>query len=172
MALLRLIHAASLPDPSELARLLEGGLPAALAQGAASSPTPSPAPAATLPASFEALVKLLWDRNKGLIADEIEHFIRPIRYAPPELDFEPARPMAQEQIDRIRAAIDEVTRGRWQLRLAQGDAQPTLSERREQAEQAARAEILGHPVMQAAMAAFPDAELMPADDEAKWSESA
>ncbi|RXR28552.1 DNA polymerase III subunit gamma/tau [Sphingobium fluviale] len=172
MALLRVIHAASLPDPSELARLLEGGAPAASAQGAASSPTPSPAPAATLPASFEALVKLLWDRNKGLIADEIEHFIRPIRYAPPELDFEPARPMAQEQIDRIRAAIDEVTRGRWQLRLAQGDAQPTLSERREQAEQAARAEILGHPVMQAAMAAFPDAELMPADDEAKWSESA
>jgi DNA polymerase-3 subunit gamma/tau len=174
MALLRVIHAASLPDPSELARLLEGGVPAASAPNTASSPAAalSPAPAATFPASFEALVKLLWDRNKGLIADEIEHFIRPIRYAPPELDFEPARPMAQDQIDRIRAAIDEVTRGRWQLRLAQGEAQPTLSERREQAERQAKEDILSHPVMQAALAAFPDAELLPADDEAKWSESA
>ncbi|MDQ4420099.1 DNA polymerase III subunit gamma/tau [Sphingobium sp. DEHP117] len=174
MALLRVIHAASLPDPSELARLLEGGAPAASAPNAASSPAaaPSSAPTATLPASFEALVKLLWDRNKGLIADEIEHFVRPIRYAPPELDFEPARPMAQDQIDHIRVAIDEVTRGRWQLRLAQGEAEPTLSERREQAERQAKEDILSHPVMQAALAAFPDAELLPADDEAKWSESA
>tara|TARA_B110001454_G_scaffold151534_2_gene140919 strand:- start:72 stop:1709 length:1638 start_codon:yes stop_codon:yes gene_type:complete len=173
MALLRVIHAASLPDPSELARMLEGGMPAASAQSTASpSAAPSAAPAAALPASYEALVKLLWERNKGLIADEIEHFIRPIRYAPPELDFEPARPMAQDQIDRIRAAIDEATRARWQLRSTSGEAQPTISERREAAEQAAKAEILSHPVMQATLAAFPEAELMPADDEAKWSESA
>ncbi|MCH4151927.1 MAG: DNA polymerase III subunit gamma/tau [Sphingobium sp.] len=174
MALLRLIHAASLPDPSDLARLLEGGAQiASAAPPASSAAAPSPAPpAAAMPSSFEALVQALWDRNKGLIADEIEHFVRPIRYAPPELDFEPAKPMAQDQIDRIRLAIEEVTRGRWQMRAMSGDAQPTIIERREHAEQQARDALLGLPVMQAAMQAFPDAELLGADDTAKWSESA
>jgi DNA polymerase-3 subunit gamma/tau len=174
MALLRLVHAGSLPDPSDLARLLE--------EGAVRSPAAQPHPASktersdqsasTMPASFEALVKLLWDRNKGLIADEVEHFVRPIRYAPPELDFEPVKPMAQDQIDRIRQAMDEVTGGRWQVRATSGDAAPTISEQREQSEQKAKDAILNLPVMQAALQAFPDAELLPADDTAKWSESA
>ena len=173
MALLRLIHAASLPDPSDLARMLEGGAAPASHVPAPTTPPASPAgPASALPASFEAMVKLLWDRNRGLIADEVEHFIRPIRYAPPELDFEPVKPMAQDQIDRIRQTLDELTRTRWQVRVTSGEALPSIAEQRERAEQDAKAEILGHPVMQAALTAFPDAELMPADDDAKWSESA
>lgn len=172
MALLRLIHAASLPDPSDLARMIEGGLAAPSAAASQGAAPDRSVPSASLPTSFEGLVKLLWDRNKGLIADEVEHFIRPIRYAAPELDFEPAKPMAQDQIDRIRQAIEEVTRVRWQMWATSGEAQPTLSERREHAEQAAKDAILNLPVMQAAMQAFPDAELLPADDTAKWSESA
>lgn len=175
MALLRLIHAASLPDPADLARVLEAGGSAA---GAPSSREAVPAserggqPTATMPGSFEALVKLLWERNKGLIADEIEHFVRPIRYAPPELDFEPVKPMAQDQIERIRVAIDEVTKSRWLIRATSGDANPSISERRDRVEQQAKDAILNLPVMQAAMQAFPEAELLPADDTAKWSESA
>jgi len=175
MALLRIIHAASLPDPSELARMLsEGAAPVAAgaAQGQGAS-APSSAPVAQLPESFEALVKLLWDADKNIVADEMEHLVRPVRYAPPELDFQPVGPMDRETIERIKSAIDLVTSARWQLTIAQGEVQPSLAERKHKAESDAKAAILDTPVMKAAKEAFPDAELQwPIDENTKWSESA
>jgi len=182
MALLRIVHAASLPDPSDLARLLSegggfaGGAAPAQAQAPAmesASPPAAPPPAASaMPDSFEALVKRLWDGNHALVADEMEHLIRPVRYEPPELDFQPVRPMDRETIDRMKQAIDAVTQSRWQLSAVSGDAQPSLAERRAAQEEAAKNAILETPVLKAAIEAFPDAELLPIDDDAKWSASA
>lgn len=175
MALLRIVHAASLPDPSDLARMLSQGggfAGAASAPAAESAPAAPPAPASTMPASFEALVKRLWDGNHALVADEMEHLIRPVRYEPPELDFQPVRPMDRETIDRMKQAIDAVTQARWQLSAVGGDAQPSLAERKAAEEEAAKKAILETPVLKAAMEAFPDAELLPIDDDAKWSASA
>lgn len=125
-----------------------------------------------MPQSFEALVRLLWDRSRGIVADEMEHSVRPVRYAPPELDFQPVRPMDQESIDRMKQALDEVTGARWRLSIVNGEAQPSLAERKERAEADAKAAILDNPVLKAAVEAFPEAELLPVDDNAKWSESA
>ncbi|MGE4410886.1 MAG: DNA polymerase III subunit gamma/tau [Sphingobium sp.] len=174
MALLRIVHAASLPDPSDLARMLtEGGAGQSAAPAPGSGGAAQGAPAQPqMPASFEALIKLLWDNSRGIVADEMEHFVRPVRYAPPELDFQPVKPMDREVIDRMKQAIDDVTRSRWQLSIVQGEAQPSLAERTAKAEADARAEILSNPVLQATTQAFADAELLPVDENAKWSESA
>ncbi|TNE41808.1 MAG: DNA polymerase III subunit gamma/tau [Sphingomonadales bacterium] len=175
MALLRIVHAASLPDPSDLARMLvEGGAGQSAAPAPGSGGAAQGAPAQPqMPGSFEALIKLLWDNSRGIVADEMEHFVRPVRYAPPELDFQPVKPMDREAIDRMKQAIDDVTRSRWQLSIVQGEAQPSLAERSAKAEADARAEILSNPVLQAAKQAFADAELLlPVDENAKWSESA
>ncbi len=175
MALLRIVHAATLPDPSDLARLIAGGGVAvpgpssSPGQGQAGGASPPPSP---MPKDFEALVRLLWEKNRGIVADEIEHFVRPVRFEPPELDFQPVRPMDRESIDRMKQAIDEVTGGRWRLSIVQGEAGPSLAERKERAEADARAAILDNPVLKAAGEAFPGAELLPIDDNAKWSESA
>ncbi|MGE4430472.1 MAG: DNA polymerase III subunit gamma/tau [Sphingobium sp.] len=198
MALLRIVHAASLPDPSDLARMLrDGGVAGAPgAPGAASSAMPAPgqassgsgqentAPAAQvqvapvmaepdMPASFEALVKRLWDGNHALVADELEHLVRVVRYAPPELDFQPVGPIDREVIDRMKQAIEAVTRSRWQVSAVNGEAQPSLAEQKASVEEAAKQAILETPVLKAAMAAFPGAELQwPIDDDAKWSANA
>lgn len=173
MALLRVIHAASLPDPSELARLLADGGGGVVAAPASTPAASAPAsPSSSMPQSFEALVRLLWDRSRGIVADEMEHSVRPVRYAPPELDFQPVRPMDQESIDRMKQALDEVTGARWRLSIVNGEAQPSLAERKERAEADAKAAILDNPVLKAAAEAFPEAELLPVDDNAKWSESA
>jgi len=177
MALLRIIHAASMPDPSELARMLSEGAPATgnavQGQGGHAAGAPSAAPVAQMPASFEALVKLLWASNKHIVADEMEHLVRPVRYAPPELDFQPVGPMDREVIERIKSAIDAATGARWQLTITEGEAQPSLAERQNKAEADAKAAILENPVMKAAKEAFPDAELQwPVDENTKWSESA
>jgi len=174
MALLRIVHAASLPDPSDLARMLtEGGAGQSAAPAPGSGGAAQGAPAQPqMPGTFEALIKLLWDNSRGIVADEMEHFVRPVRYAPPELDFQPVKPMDREVIDRMKQAIDDVTRSRWQLSIVQGEAQPSLAERTAKAEADARAEILSNPVLQATTQAFADAELLPVDENAKWSESA
>ncbi len=180
MALLRVIHAASLPDPGDLARMLREGVTAApKAQGKDSPSAPGHAagegapPATRLPATFDALVALLWHKNKNIVADELEHLVRLVRYTPPELDFQPVRPMDRETIERIKSAIDDATGARWTLAIAQGEAQPSLAEQKDRAEADARAEILENPIIKAAKDAFPDAELQwPVDENAKWSESA
>ena len=183
MALLRIVHAASLPDPSDLARMMAEGGPIAAApasppvhgpEGAASASPPAPA-AEKIPATFEGLVQRLWDSNQALAADELEHLVRPVRYAPPELDFQPIRPMDRETIDRMKQAIDAVTGARWQLSAVGGEAQPSLAERKAEAEANEIAAVMAHPVLKAAAEAFPHInpnEDLSVDDDAKWSASA
>jgi DNA polymerase-3 subunit gamma/tau len=172
MALLRVMHAATLPDPGELARLLRegGGMPAA-ASGAASG-VASSAPVASLPATFEAMVDLLWKNGQSGLADEAEHLVRPVRYAPPELVFQPASPMGDEFPARLAAALGQITGTRWQVARGDGEAQPSLSERAAQAVAQADAELRQEPIIKASLEAFPDAELLGIDDTEKWSASA
>ena len=176
MALLRVMHAATMPDPGEIARMLRegGGAPApagALAPAAPSGPAARlPATLEALPATLEALVAVLEDGGKFLIAGQVRDCVRPLRYAPPELLFAPHPSLPDDFPRTLEQALHQVTQQRWQVRRGEGTGEPTLLER-EQAERAAgRAAILETPVVKAAMAAFPDAEL---DDRLEqWSAEA
>ncbi|WP_313801943.1 DNA polymerase III subunit gamma/tau [Sphingobium sp.] len=166
MALLRVMHAATMPDPGEIARLLREGAPA-MAPGQTQAAAPSSAPAAKLPASFEDLIEAFWQKGKGQLAQEMHDCIGVIRYAPPEMDFTGASSLLPGFVGRITPALREVTGVAWRVTQSNGPAVPTLQER-EMAEAAdARAEIMETPVVKAAMAAFPDAEL--GDELEQWS---
>ncbi|MBB6124542.1 DNA polymerase III subunit gamma/tau [Sphingobium subterraneum] len=177
MALLRLMHAASLPDPSELARLLQEGGGVVRAPVLSSAPAPSAAPQANAPATFEAMVDLLWKNKQSAIADEVEHRVRPVRYsAEGELLFQPAAPVGEGFVQKLKGALDQITGLRWIVTIGDGDQgetpQPTLSERAEAEAAAAIAAIRDMPVIKAALETFPDAELIGVDETAKWSASA
>jgi DNA polymerase-3 subunit gamma/tau len=60
----------------------------------------------------------------------------------------------------IRDALQRTTGGRWQVERAVGEAQPALREVREAEACASRAALLADPMVKAAFAAFPDAELI------------
>jgi DNA polymerase-3 subunit gamma/tau len=169
------MHAATLPDPGELARLLREGGGVAPTNGTAQPGGPTAtarAPAATLPATFEAMVDLLWKNAQSGLADEVEHMVRPIRYAPPELSFQPASPMGPEFAARLKSALDQITGERWHISHGDGQAEPTLSERAAMQAEAADAALRQQPVIKATLEAFPDAELLGVDDTEKWSASA
>jgi DNA polymerase-3 subunit gamma/tau len=159
MALLRVMHAAAMPDPGELARLLrEGGSALPSSSGTAPSPEPS-APTARLPASLEALVAVLEDGGKFLIAGQVRDCVRLISLTPPDLIFAPHPSLSDDFPKTLEQALYQITQTRWSVRRGEGSAEPTMLER-EQADRAAgRAAILETPVVKAAMAAFPDAEL-------------
>ncbi|HAF40820.1 MAG TPA: DNA polymerase III subunit gamma/tau [Sphingobium sp.] len=171
MALLRVMHAATMPDPSEIARMLrEGGPVAAPAAANGASAASSSAPAARLPATFVDLIEAFWQRGKGQLAQELHDCVGVVRYAPPQFDYRPTSQLPADFMARLLPALREVTGIPWQVAQSDGSAEPTLLEQEQRKAADARAEILETPVVKAAMAAFPDAEL---DDRLEqWSAEA
>jgi DNA polymerase-3 subunit gamma/tau len=165
MALLRIIYAAELPDPGELAARIArgegiGGPAAAPAPGGASGGGGQGA-LLSLPADFPALIALLESRGHHQLALSLHDHVGLVRYAPPELDIRPTKPLAASFARDLAAALKGATGTAWQVRLVEeGEAQPSLREQELAAEAAVRESVRNAPVVQAAFAAFPEAELL------------
>jgi DNA polymerase-3 subunit gamma/tau len=159
MALLRVIHASSLPDPGELARRLAGAPEAAPTQAPAPVPAAPPAPASLVPADFAALVDALDEGGQLALAARLRHGARLVRYAPPEIVFSGSRPIATDTLAELAAALKGMTKQVWKLSLDDVPGEPTLNERQLAADAAERQAMLDTPLVRAALAAFPDAEL-------------
>ena len=159
MALLRVLHAASLPDPGALVRkieqLAEHGLPSAPASAASEG---VPAPAASV--EWERLVEAVDKTGALRVAQTMRAWVRVIALAPGKLVYSLAPGLNEDPGPELRDALLKATGERWQVELGEGEAMPTLREQAE-AEQAARqARIRSDPLVAAAFAAFPDAELV------------
>ena len=162
MALLRVMHGAAMPDPGELARLLQqGGVPSQTAQASAAPPPNNSASvsASAFPADFKTLVEALDRGGHPNVAATLHDVIRLVNYAPPRLEFQLAGPVHQGFGADLNDALFRLTGTRWEIAETPGDAQPSLYEQ-EQAERAAQdSEILESPLVKAALAAFPEAEV-------------
>ena len=159
MALLRVLHAASLPDPGALVRkieqLAENGLPSAPASAASES---DPAPVASV--EWERLIEAVDKTGALRVAQTMRAWVRVIALAPGKLVYSLAPGLNEDPGPELRDALLKATGERWQVELGEGEAMPTLREQAE-AEQAARqARIRSDPLVAAAFAAFPDAELV------------
>jgi DNA polymerase-3 subunit gamma/tau len=165
MALLRVVHAAGMPDPSDLARLLgQGGVPAA-----APAPMQPPAPpeepglpglsAPALPQDFPALISRLEDAGQHRLALELIDCVGLVGYTPSEIELRPLGPLefGNAQIEKI---LRDMTGSPWRVTFSQGPAQPSLREQEQAREKAAQDAILAAPAVRAVFEAFPDAELV------------
>jgi len=176
MALLRVIHAATLPDPGELAKMLAQG--SFTAAPPASAPTALDIPAAPnvaslMPADFPALLDRL--ARDGFVSLEmtLRDVMRLVEYAPPLLAYQLAGPVPPSFVPELRDALAKVTGTRWDLEERSGDAQPSLLEQEQAVAEAGRRAILESPLVKAAFAAFPEAELLDSDEsESQWSKRA
>jgi DNA polymerase III subunit gamma/tau len=179
MVLLRIVHAADLPDPATLLERLrsagEGPLPAREAPppaaavpraqaaparaGSGNEASPAAVPAARLPADFAGLVQLLEQGGKPLRSVQLFNQVGLVRFAPPELVLKPLQPLgatfARELADDLRA----VTGQSWQVSLGDGESEPSLRQQQLLAEEKAKADILAESSVAAVLARFPDATL-------------
>ena len=157
MALLRLIHAADLPDPASLITKLTGEETSGVPTSAPS--TKSAAPAARLPASFRGLIELLESRGKHQLAVQLHDQVGLVRYAAPELVLKPARPLGPDWTRELAAILKSATGTSWQVSLSDDAGEPSLLDQEKMAEERVRAEVLADPNVRAVIDAFPDAEL-------------
>ncbi|MEE8456281.1 MAG: DNA polymerase III subunit gamma/tau [Limibaculum sp.] len=184
MAVIRLTHVADLPPPEELVRRLTeggaarsgsprgggggGGGPAArliaVAGGVAgglAAPAVAAVPGAGLEryTRFEDVTALLSEARDIKLLDEVEAFVRLVRYKPGVIEFNPASGAPAELAGRLSQRLRALTGARWSVLISAGEGQPTLAEQAAAAKVAETARAAGHPLVLAALEAFPGAEI-------------
>ena len=176
MLLLRVIYAASLPDPGELAKLLEkGGVPATpmvapaapAGQGDTVAAAAIDAPAAEAPASALTIAQihqLLESSGNHQLARQVYDDLKLVELEPGLLVYAPVPALDGDFARRLGEALLKETGSRWQVRVGEGDARPSLGQMKAAKLADNDARIRELPVVKAALAAFPDARLVEGDD--------
>ena len=157
MALLRLIHAAEMPDPSALAALMAGG--GAVAAPASTRAPDSSGPREQMLTDFPSLVAAIEKEGKQLLAHQLSDHVGLVSFVPGELVLKPLRPLGPDFPRELAAAAKTVTGYAWQVRLTDEGGSPSLHEQEKIAEERMRSEVLDDPNVRALLNEFPDATL-------------
>ncbi|MEM6490591.1 MAG: hypothetical protein AAF684_01615 [Pseudomonadota bacterium] len=182
MALIRCAYAAELPDPSTLARRVldaPNGATAAgaptptapsngpalrqVAGGAATVAAPVPqmqaAPAAAPRLDLNAIAQLAQDHGEMILFAHLWNDVRPGRVAPGVLEIDPGGAPSGFLGD-LRARLEAWTDARWTVAAVAAPDAPTLAEEAAAAAEARLAAVKTHPLVAAALAAFPGARIL------------
>jgi DNA polymerase-3 subunit gamma/tau len=171
MALLRILHAAQMPDPGKLAKRIEELAARPAPTTAAPGESALSTPLAAAPAlDWAVLVDQVDAAGQLRVAQMMRDRVRVIDLAPERLVFEQADNFPDDPVPDIREALFKLTGKRWQVERGTGTAQPSLREAADAVARAREAGIRSDPLVKAAFAAFPDAELL--TDEGKVAQAA
>ncbi len=198
MALIRLAYAADLPGPEEALKRLQDGAPVG-GGGSVSGGPPSPAGPATarqaglgvsavarqtMPApnaapatepaanlqTFEDLVALIDRRRDIRLKLDVERFIRPIKFRPGAIEYEPAPGAPADLAQRLVGRLKEWTGERWFLTTQGGGGAESAWERQKREEREVRVQVEQDPFVRSVMDAFPGAEIVSVRSLAKAAE--
>ncbi|MCL9982690.1 MAG: DNA polymerase III subunit gamma/tau [Erythrobacter sp.] len=166
MALLRILHAGQMPDPGKLAKRIEelaaSGFAAAPAPAASGdAPAPAAPSAAAAPAQdWAALVDQIDAAGQLRVAQMMRDRVRVIELAPERLVYEQADSFPDDPAPDIREALFKLTGKRWLVERGTGASQPSLREAAASEAAAEDQRVRSDPLVQAALTAFPEAELL------------
>ncbi|NDW00794.1 DNA polymerase III subunit gamma/tau [Salipiger sp. PrR002] len=110
--------------------------------------------------TFEHVLELIRANRDVKLLVEVEGGVRLAAYQPGRIEFTPAAKASPDLAQRLGTALQRFTGARWGVSLVNGCETPTIVEKRDAAELALRAEAEQHPLVQAAIAAFPKAKIV------------
>ena len=111
-------------------------------------------------ATFDAVVDLVRSQRDVKLLVEVESCIRLVSYQPGRIEFTPTSDAPSDLSQRLGGALQRWTGARWAIILSNTGTATTIAEDRSAAEDAIKAEAKQHPLMQAAMASFPNAKII------------
>ena len=188
MAIIRLTHVSTLPSPEELVRKLQN-TPPPPPNGGGSAPAPGPAaggtsamaaPRAPAPsggggpvaalarapetslaqyARFEQVVELIRAHRDVKLLVEVETYLRLVSFAPGRIEFEPTEDAPRDLAARLGSRLQALTGARWGVSVVGSGGGKTIAEERDAERLALEAEAKEHPLVQAVLAAFPEAKI-------------
>ncbi len=183
MVLIRLAHVADQPTPGELVRRLQaapaqasapaaptrpgggGGARAAVGGAPVVALAAQAAPAmAPMPATFEAIVALFAERREALIQAQLESYARVVRIEPGRLEMRLDPGASSDLANKVGSLLSQWTGQRWFVSLSTSEGEKTLTEKREAAELDRFERARSLPLVQAALGAFPGAEIVAVRD--------
>jgi DNA polymerase III subunit gamma/tau len=156
MAILRVIHASSLPDPADVIRRIEAGDIAMSSKDLPPEGIAGSAPKLLIPQDFASLIELVEAEGKRRLGSQLRDEVGLISYNPPNLVIRPSKPL---DVRDLTKTLDDATKIKWQISVEDAPAQPTLRDQEDMRREEERASVLAQPIVVAAMAAFPDAKL-------------
>ncbi len=163
MALLRIVHASSMPDPGELARQLASGQMPSLPSVPVAPPSPEPvaeqAVADPLPETMEQVAALLSKHGRHSLEAQFRNCARMIRLEPHLLELGGSRPLPTDFARDLEQALKGITDTHWRVLIGEGAGEDTLREQELALANSERDAILDSPLVAAAFQAFPDATL-------------
>ncbi|NIY94882.1 DNA polymerase III subunit gamma/tau [Salipiger sp. HF18] len=110
--------------------------------------------------SFEHVIELIRANRDGLLLAQVERHVRLAAYQPGRIEFTPTDNAPADLAQKLGSALQRWTGNRWGVSVVNGCETPTVYEKNHAAELAMKAEATVHPLVQAAIAAFPSAEIV------------
>jgi len=167
MALLRIMHAADMPDPGSLVRKLEEIASRAPAIMTGEGGHAAPAPSAVAAPRWEALVDEVEHAGQIVLANTLRMQVRVVELSAGHLRYAQPPGFSADISNTIKAGLADATGERWQVERVTGaaaeGAMPTLVERAETQKAADSDAVRRSPLVEATLAAFPGAELIDDD---------
>jgi len=187
MVLVRLAYAADLPTPDEALKMLtqesysgssppstspngggarmtaNGGLSVATRTDTAPIRSPETAPTMRI-ANFEDLVALATEKRDIGLKTALERDVRLVRFEDGQLEFSPSPDASPQLAAEIGKKLLEWTGRRWIVAVSSEQGQETLRNISEKAKASKLADISSHPLVKAAFAQFPGAQIVEVRD--------
>jgi DNA polymerase-3 subunit gamma/tau len=168
MAILRCVHAAGLPDPEKLARLLADGAvaatpPRASAPAEAAAPAMAPAMSGQLarPVLDAAGIVALFDGREAMLAKQLHDDVAILQVSPGLLVLGQLGPLPAKFAADVRRALSELTGSAWDVRIeAAPDGAQSLRQQADRARAIAHEQALADPLVQALLTEFQGAEVV------------
>ncbi len=109
--------------------------------------------------SFDHVVELIRANRDMTLLVEVETCLRLAAYQPGRVEFTPTPNARADLSQRLGNALQRWTGNRWAVIVVNDAATETIAEKRDAAALALKAQATEHPLVQAALAAFPGAEI-------------
>ena len=109
--------------------------------------------------SFDDILRLIRKNRDIRLLVEVEGGVRLVRYTPGHVEFEPTPKAPADLAQRLSKALHQWTGVRWAVSVVSEGGGATVAEARDATRQGLIGEAMAHPMVKAALDAFPGARI-------------